>query len=172
MTHHNLYVNWDKLPDPQGHADALSAILNDLKPEFRAVGVTEASHEGPKPRFWQSAPTYSEVGKTFVAEIPTWKIGWWLDHRESPVFYGEDEIVPPVTGSVKLIFSVPDYERYMVVNQSRLAYMFGHQPREFKSTDSERIDRATRVLLEALYRLGMHPEGPYPPSDSNWGLGL
>jgi len=167
---HDLHIRWNKIVDPQGHADTLSELLEDLKPDFQSVSYTnDFDKEQPKRRFWQSAPTYSEVGKAFESEIPTWKIGYWLDHYESLGI--PDEWIPPTTGSVHLVFSVPEYKRYMVVNQSAFEYMLGHEPREFMGTDSERIDGATRLLHEALYRIGMHPGGPYPPDDFNWNLG-
>lgn len=169
---HNLHIRWNDLVDPQGHSECLADVLEDLKPDFRSVSYFRPDDtKQPKQRWWQSAPAISEVGKAFESDIPTWKIGYTIKH-DSPAFYAYDEIVPPVSGSVFLIFSVPDYKRYLVQNQSALEHMFGHRPHEFEGLDSERVEKATRLLHEALYRIGLHPEGPNPPDDSNWSIGL
>lgn len=168
---HDLHIRWNKIPDPQGHADCLTQLLDDLKPDFQSVShITTFGKEETKRHFWQSAPAISEVGKAFESDIPTWKIGWWLDPYKS--IGGLNEVIPAVSGTLMIVFSVPDYKRYLVQNQSALEHMLGREPREFEGVDSERLEQATRLLHEALYRIGLHPGGPYPPDDFEWKMGL
>lgn len=146
-----LTITWREIEHAEDYADALQAILQDLEWEFREIGYDTKATPYHRRRFGQEAPRHSEVGKSFEAEPPIWKIG-----------YGDGHII--------LKFSPPNYRRHMVVNQSRLECLFRGDPREFEGMDTERQERATRVLAEGLFRVGLHPGGPTPPATWEWNL--
>lgn len=132
-------------------AETLDAELKRREDKFFVVGADIRMPDPRKRRFWHEVPWYSETGKAFTSEEVTWRIG-----------YTERVLL--------LSIDFPDYQKYMVVNQSALEYAKLGVPRAYKAFDTERDDKAVSVLYEALHVLGIHPQGPNPPIDWDWDI--
>lgn len=132
-------------------AEIIDTELKRREDKFFEVGADTRMPDQRKRRFWHEVPRYSETAKAFTSEKVTWRIG-----------YTERALL--------LTVDFPDYHKYMVVNQSALEYMRFGEPRAYRALDTQRDDKAVNVLHDALYTLGIHPQGPNPPIGWDWDL--
>jgi hypothetical protein len=134
-------------------AEVLNEQLQEKEYDFARIGYDTKLPEQRKRRFWESVPAYSDVGRSFVGDGFTWRIG-----------YTERDLI--------LMLDFPDYRKYTVRNQSLLEYRKFGAPESFTRHDDERLNDAIAVATSALYALGLHPEGPNPPSSTEWDFML